>query len=603
MVLRMSTEPTKLTGDASSLVDLKAELFRKAQEAKFNARHGKKFIVKNKSKTEVIWSKQNIGIQKRQEREDRDAREAEKDVKEALERKAKLYSEMKEGHHSEHRDKFLVQFKDDDQGGDSDFDDDWVEYKDALGRSRMARKEDLAELQKTDHDLVQHREKQQQQQGQDPDPDGPSMLSEDMRRELLRQKWEKEEQENLEKRSVHYQDLRFDEARTHGAGFYQFSRDEGQRAEQKDALDQRHQETELAREEAKKTKKKRKKELQKRLKRVRERKRLKMGLPLKDEDSEDGESGEEEEPEPQPEKDLEHSILDGIKAMREEAEREARRKRTIREWDVGKEGITEEMFKMKGEKKVLSQGEWVQEKRQDRPTEFAPPTLYEPPAKKEKKRYNQPSAGGGSKDYQKAPPPSFSPAPSTSYATRSPVPSCSKYSAPPPELPPGCDITQPPPCQSANPMESLAQTHEETQEELPIGPSPRPRKVSENEEDLQPPGTESETLSRMSRQERLQVHSEIKSGVGSMIVNEVDQEFLPEEDYEEEEEEEDRESKKRAEIAPPCDMNYYNNMKGKSEKYRSGFRTHEAMASAFNFGLGQSTKKTSSKADESSDSD
>ena len=31
------------------------------------------------------------------------------------------------------------------------------------------------------------------------------LMSEDMRRELLRQKWEKEEMENLEKRNVHYQ--------------------------------------------------------------------------------------------------------------------------------------------------------------------------------------------------------------------------------------------------------------------------------------------------------------------------------------------------------------------------------------------------------------
>ena len=31
------------------------------------------------------------------------------------------------------------------------------------------------------------------------------LMSEDMRRELLRQKWEKEEEENLQKRNVHYQ--------------------------------------------------------------------------------------------------------------------------------------------------------------------------------------------------------------------------------------------------------------------------------------------------------------------------------------------------------------------------------------------------------------
>ena len=305
------SEPRKLTGDASSLVDLKAELFRKAQEAKFNARHANnssKFVPPTKAKQssgDFIWSKQNIGIQKRAEREEREAKEAERDVKAALDRKARLYDQMKDGQHSDQRDRFLVQFKANEENEDEDEDEDWVEYQDTLGRSRMARKSELQDLQKNDAELQAHRERQQDQEEQ-------ALLSEDMRRELLRQKWEREEEENLNKRSVHYQDLRFDEARTHGAGFYAFSRDEGQRAEEKDQLDQRHQETEKARDEAKKAKKKRKKEMQKRLKRVRERKRLKMGLPIKEEeDSSNQDSDEDSDQEEKPgEKDLEHTIMD-----------------------------------------------------------------------------------------------------------------------------------------------------------------------------------------------------------------------------------------------------------------------------------------------------
>lgn len=40
----------------------------------------------------------------------------------------------------------------------------------------------------------------------------PTLLSEDMRRELVRQKWEKEEEEAVNKPvgPVHYQDIRFD---------------------------------------------------------------------------------------------------------------------------------------------------------------------------------------------------------------------------------------------------------------------------------------------------------------------------------------------------------------------------------------------------------
>ena len=57
----------------------------------------------------------------------------------------------------------------------------------------------------------------------------PDLLSEDGRRELLRQKWEKEEEENMKKSELHYNDVLFNEARTHGAAFYSFSRDESTR--------------------------------------------------------------------------------------------------------------------------------------------------------------------------------------------------------------------------------------------------------------------------------------------------------------------------------------------------------------------------------------
>ena len=57
----------------------------------------------------------------------------------------------------------------------------------------------------------------------------PELLSEDGRREILRQKWEKEEEENMKKKDLHYGDVLYDEARTHGAAFYNFSRDETSR--------------------------------------------------------------------------------------------------------------------------------------------------------------------------------------------------------------------------------------------------------------------------------------------------------------------------------------------------------------------------------------
>ena len=61
-----------------------------------------------------------------------------------------------------------------------------------------------------------------------------------MRRDLLRQKWEQEEEENLRKTKLHYRDVLYDEARTHGAAFYNFSRDESKRTEELDNLDAMH---------------------------------------------------------------------------------------------------------------------------------------------------------------------------------------------------------------------------------------------------------------------------------------------------------------------------------------------------------------------------
>ena len=57
-----------------------------------------------------------------------------------------------------------------------------------------------------------------------------------MRRDRERREWEREAEEELEQDQpvgpVHYQELRAQEVRTHGAGYYAFSVDEEQRREQ-----------------------------------------------------------------------------------------------------------------------------------------------------------------------------------------------------------------------------------------------------------------------------------------------------------------------------------------------------------------------------------
>ncbi|EDO42063.1 predicted protein, partial [Nematostella vectensis] len=103
-----------------------------------------------------------------------------------------------------------------------------VEYVDSLGRSRKCLRKDLPDLQKRDRELNPRRS-----------TSPPTLLSDDMRREMMRQKWEKQEQEAMERPvgPVHYQNIQYDaEVRAHGVGYYQFSTDETERSKQMETL-------------------------------------------------------------------------------------------------------------------------------------------------------------------------------------------------------------------------------------------------------------------------------------------------------------------------------------------------------------------------------
>jgi len=203
----------RLLSDSSSLVDLKAEVFRKHQEAKFNKSHGQSQVtdtstsaVREQVDKKDAWSKKNIGLTQKETKDreikQREAAEAAR-VKEALERKAQLYQKLKEkeGHH-EGEDRFLVRFG---QQGEDDEEDvspskeypaanegeEWVEYVDALGRTRTCMKRDLQDLKKQDEELGEaakiHGHGQHVDEVRDAHRGMPDLLSEDMRREMLRQ--------------------------------------------------------------------------------------------------------------------------------------------------------------------------------------------------------------------------------------------------------------------------------------------------------------------------------------------------------------------------------------------------------------------------------
>ena len=364
----MSNAAKALTPDSTSLVDLKAEVYRKKQEAIENKAQGRvkasSTSVKEK-KSNNIWSKSNVAVLKRSFEDAEKERKERIRIQTALEQKAEVYDKLKAGTYKDKDQTFLVDFQEDE--------DEWVEYTDVLGRTRKCHRSDLEEMKKRDMETFGS-EGTSQTEAQ------LSLLSEDMRREQLRQKWEKEEEQNLKKPLLHYNDVLYDEARTHGAAFYRFARNESDRQSQMENLKSLHRETLETRNQVATAKAKREAAMAARLKKVRDKKRLKMGLPALPDEPE----------EQQPEVEVEKSVMEGLKELRE-AEEQKMRKSIVREWDVGKDGVEakeatdqegfKEKLKLSMERKVLSQEEWVEKKRKERPSEFAPPTAFAKKAK------------------------------------------------------------------------------------------------------------------------------------------------------------------------------------------------------------------------------
>ena len=88
-----------------------------------------------------------------------------------------------------------------------------------------------------------------------------------------------EEEENLRKKDTHYGDVLFDEARTHGAGFYKFSRNESDRHTERENLDSIHKETLKVRSKIDNEKSEADAKMAIRLRKIKNKKRKKMGLP------------------------------------------------------------------------------------------------------------------------------------------------------------------------------------------------------------------------------------------------------------------------------------------------------------------------------------
>ncbi|NWR62274.1 CC174 protein, partial [Bucorvus abyssinicus] len=388
---------------ASSLVDLKAELFRKQEQFKKEKLLKDAGIFskpKTSNKKPSIWTKQNTGVANRAEKDVEQKAEEEHILdksRKKLEEKAKLYEKMTKGDFpdEETEDLYLVDFtqkiidkqhevqelyqseaarktleKETDEEETQpemeipppeDPDEEWVDYVDFLGRSRRCMKKDLPDLLKMDQELQGKRIPT--------GPDGNTLLSEDMRRELQRQQWEKEEEEALRKPMgpIHYEDIRENEARQLGVGYFAFSRDKELRNKQRATLDMLREQTLDQRTKREQLKEKRKAALDARLSKLRARKVKKLREAGLEEEAQKLENGgmtclfnATEEPE-----------APRVTAASRKVEVVIQERRDtkpgvpyVREWDKGKE---------------LMFGQWSkkqEELRDERDPEFAPPSDY-----------------------------------------------------------------------------------------------------------------------------------------------------------------------------------------------------------------------------------
>ncbi|XP_013371002.1 PREDICTED: coiled-coil domain-containing protein 174 [Chinchilla lanigera] len=385
---------------ASSLVDLKAELFRKQEEFKQEKLLKDSGVLgkpKTANKKPSIWSKQNAGVSNRAEKDTEQKIEELKTLdkaREKLEEKAKLYEKMTKGDFidEEVEDMYLVDFtqkiidkrremealgtsREPQKAGDRDEDDDvpggdvpppqdpseeWVDYVDSLGRSRRCMRKDLPDLLEMDKNL----------QGRlfvSP-ANEKTLLSEDMRKELQRQQWEEEEREALRRPvgPVHYEDIRENEARQLGVGYFAFAQDKELRNKQMKTLEMLREQTTDQRTKRENIKEKRKAILEARLAKLRQKKMKKSKEDGTEEESGDidGDAVGPLPPEPEPVPTPPPAQSSKVEVITQERRDTRPGVPHIREWDRGKE---------------FSFGHWSKRQsalRAERDPEFAPPSDY-----------------------------------------------------------------------------------------------------------------------------------------------------------------------------------------------------------------------------------
>lgn len=380
----------KINVNFSSLVGLKAELLRKQTEVK-----------ETKLKTESVNTLPQLSGKKRIKKTvAEDTKKITKDVKDVediashkksklmLEAKARLYERLKRS--KTDNNKFLVDFKNKDESDEESVDEEiskqypiepdenWVEYQDCFGRTRRCLREDLPHMQRKD-DLIKHEiMKGNIDDGRVDNKEEYIVQEKEPEIEIMRRKWEEQTQKLADKTDIHYQDILFDEARTHGVGYYAFSQDEEERAKQQENLANLRKETEKKQRETKEIRELKERMEQNRLKAARIRQRIRAGLPA--------EPTEEELAQENNSINCTTDVNINAKTVNDESAEKIEEKSDINDKSTNKENnitdektVNEDKIRAFGEllgKKnhwhVMSQEEWVDKCRNQRINEFAP---------------------------------------------------------------------------------------------------------------------------------------------------------------------------------------------------------------------------------------
>ncbi|KAI8892431.1 hypothetical protein BC833DRAFT_611689 [Globomyces pollinis-pini] len=232
----------------SSVLELKAILAQKESVLKGKQAHSS-FVSNTSRIANVQKQTQNKGIQDRMQKDqvkELDESELGKLERsyEALKRKELLYDQMK--NNQTDNEELLVDFL-----MKYDVEDDepvkkktkkiaivkanWVEETDEFGRTRLVKEEEAIKLKS---DFVPAG----QSSNTNSNSSEPGLMSSDMKRELERQQWEKEELgQAAPKRGIHF-DSNW-EKRSLGTGFFQFSQNEAERKAQFEELNSLRTET------------------------------------------------------------------------------------------------------------------------------------------------------------------------------------------------------------------------------------------------------------------------------------------------------------------------------------------------------------------------